>query len=153
MVAWRVRCGLSIGPGGFCRQKNWQNSVLFLVSFMHVWYVDKKNGAEFEELPAIRFVWFCHFHCFSSRICHLFEQNPPVPICQELRQKTLCTTVLCRMLMSGAPQNAQAGMSPRTAYRYNYTPSPRLRPPTLCASLLSLAGVCSTMMVCGNVVK
>ena len=33
-----------------------------------------------EELPAIRFVWFCQFHCFSSRICHLFEQNPPVPI-------------------------------------------------------------------------
>ena len=31
---------------------------------MHVWYVDK----EMEELPAIRFVWFCLFHCFSSRI-------------------------------------------------------------------------------------
>ena len=46
---------------------------------MHVWYVDKKNGAEFEELPAIRFVWFCQFHCFLSRICHLFEQNPAVP--------------------------------------------------------------------------
>ena len=31
--------------------ENWQNSVLFLVSFMHVWYVDKKNGAEFECPP------------------------------------------------------------------------------------------------------
>ena len=30
-------------------------------------------------LPAERFVWFCQFHCFSSRICHLFEHNPPVP--------------------------------------------------------------------------
>ena len=38
-----------------------------------------KNGVEFEELPAIRFVWFCQFHCFSSRVFHLLEQNPPVP--------------------------------------------------------------------------
>ena len=38
-----------------------------------------KNGPEFQELPAIRFVWLFHFHCFSSRIRHLFEQNPLVP--------------------------------------------------------------------------
>ena len=46
---------------------------------MHVWYVDKQNGAEFEELPAIRFVWFCQFRCKKSRICHLFEHYPPRP--------------------------------------------------------------------------
>ena len=34
--------GCELGSGGFCPQKNWQNSVLFLVRFMHVWYVDKE---------------------------------------------------------------------------------------------------------------
>ena len=43
----RTKCTSEVGSGGFCRQKNWQNSVLFLVSFMHVWDVDK----EMEQNP------------------------------------------------------------------------------------------------------
>ena len=34
-----------------CRQKNWQNSVLFLVSFMHVWYVDKEMEQNSRNCP------------------------------------------------------------------------------------------------------
>ena len=41
----------SRGSGGFGRQKNWQNSVLFLVSFMHVWYMDKKMEQNSRNCP------------------------------------------------------------------------------------------------------
>ena len=32
-------------------QKNWQNSVLFLVSFKHVWYVDKEKEQNSRNCP------------------------------------------------------------------------------------------------------
>ena len=50
----------------------------FLVSFMHVWYVDKEMEQNLRNCRH-RFVWFCQFHCFSSRICHLFEHYPHTP--------------------------------------------------------------------------
>ena len=31
--------------------ENWQNSVLFLVSFMHVWYVDKEMEQNLRNCP------------------------------------------------------------------------------------------------------
>ena len=39
-------------------------------------------------MPAIRFVWFCHFHCFWSRICHFSSI-----ICQGVLY-TLCMLLL-----------------------------------------------------------
>ena len=42
---------LEVGSSGFCRQKNWQNSVLFLVSLMHVWYVDKEMEQNSRNCP------------------------------------------------------------------------------------------------------
>ena len=72
------RSRLWLGSCGFCRQKKWQNSVLFLVSFMHVWYVDKK----WSRIRGI----FRHKVCMVLPISllfeqnlPLFEQNPPVP--------------------------------------------------------------------------
>ena len=68
-----------------------------------------KNGAEFEELPAIRFVWFCQFYCFSSRICHLFEQNPPVPSADQ--QLPVPVRVHCMMHYYSVPTVAIASAS------------------------------------------
>ena len=50
LVTVNDRVGL--GSGGFCRQKNWQNSVLFLVSFIHVWYVDKEMEQNSRNCPS-----------------------------------------------------------------------------------------------------
>ena len=58
-----------VGSGGFCRQKNWQNSVLLLVSFMNVWYVDKKWSRIRGNAR--------HKVCMVLPISLLFEQNPP----------------------------------------------------------------------------
>ena len=47
-------------------------------------------------MPAIRFVWFCQFHCFSSRICHLFEHYPPMPSLESSDMlSTSCRQPLC----------------------------------------------------------
>ena len=79
VLATRKRVEGSIGTGGFCRQKNWQNSVLFLVSLMHVWYVDKEMEQNSRNCPPNGLYGSANFTAFFSRICHRFEHNPPVP--------------------------------------------------------------------------
>ena len=60
---------VALGSGGFCWQKNWQNSVLCLVRFMHVWYVVKK----WSRIRGIA----RHKVCMVLPISLLFEQNLP----------------------------------------------------------------------------
>ena len=38
-----------------------------------------KKWSRIRGIARHRFVWFCQFHCFSSRICHLFEHYPHTP--------------------------------------------------------------------------
>ena len=38
-----------------------------------------KKWSRIRVIARHRFVWFCQFHCFSSRICHLFEHYPHTP--------------------------------------------------------------------------
>ena len=68
-----------------------------------------KYGAEFEESPAIRFVWFCQFHCSSIRICHLFEQNPPVPSSKY---------VLCTLLAVFRQMQLNHGFTPTVIFYF-----------------------------------
>ena len=44
------------------------------------------NWAEFKDVHAIRFAWFCQLRCCSNRICQFFDHYPPRAISLSHRQ-------------------------------------------------------------------